>query len=121
MRGFSKSNLDELFLERGHLVRLAEVRRDAAELHVGPFQAMPGKRQKSPKLARKSRQEVGSSDVREKADSGFGHREDGLLGGDAVLPVNRETDAAAHRDPVDQSDVRNPESPDLLNKQVDQC
>ena len=86
---------------------------DAAELNVGPLQTVPGKRQKRSEFARKPREEVGPADVREKADPRFWHREDGLFGGDSVLAVNRETDAAAHRDPVDQGDVRNPESSNL--------
>ena len=86
---------------------------DAAELNVGPLQTVPGKRQKRSEFARKPREEVGPADVREKADPRFWHREDGLFCGDSVFAVNRETDAAAHRDPVDQGDVRNPESSNL--------
>ena len=108
-----KANLYELFLERGNLVRLAQVGGDAAELNVGPLQTVPGKRQKRSEFARKPREEVGPANVREKADSRFWHRKDGLFGGDSVLAVNRETDAAAHRDPVNQGDVRNPESSNL--------
>ena len=108
-----KANLYELFLERGNLIGLAQVGGDAAELNVGPLQTVPGKRQKRSEFARKPREEVGPADVREKADPRFWHREDGLFGGDSVLAVNRETDAAAHRDPVDQGDVRNPESSNL--------
>lgn len=87
--------------------------RYSPELHVLPFQPVAGQGEERPELAGQPREEEGAADVGEEAYAGLRHREDRLLGGDSELAVDREADAAAHRDAVDQGDVRDAEGADL--------
>ena len=52
-----------------------------------------------------ARQRVGRADVGEEADADLGHGEKVAIAGDAVAAVQRDADAAAHDDAVDERDV----------------
>src|ERR1700710_228553 len=68
--------------------------------------------------ARQARQEEARPYIRRKADGGFRHGEDRLLGDDAVGAVNGDAEAAAHADAVDQRYIRLGEGRDGRVEQI---
>ena len=72
---------------------------------VGRTDARAGEAEVEPGPALEPRQEVGRAHVGEEADPGLGHGEECALGHDAVGAVDRDPDAAAHDDAVDQRDI----------------
>ena len=60
----------------------------------------------------------GPPDVGEEADSRFWHGENGVFCCDAVFPVDRQSHPAAHRDPINEGNVRHRQSPDQVIEPV---
>jgi hypothetical protein len=79
---------------------------DAGGRDVCAFQAGAGEGEPGAEFAAEPRQEPAAADIREEADTGLRHGEDGAFGGDAVRSVDGETDAAAHGNAVDQGEDR---------------
>ena len=79
---------------------------DAGPVGLHAAQLGARERQVGAQAAVQARQEEAAADVREEADAGLGHGEDGPLGGDAQGRVHRQPHPAAHRDPVHVRDVR---------------
>ena len=73
---------------------------EAEIMAFGAVEPRAGQREELADPARQPRQIPAAADVGEQADRGFGHREAGMLGRDAVARGLRDADAAAHRDPV---------------------
>ena len=70
------------------------------------MQAGAGQTEIASDLAGAAIQKTRRPDIGEEADAGLRHREKCALGGDAVAAVDRYAGAAAHRDPVDDREIR---------------
>src|SRR5208337_5222640 len=82
------------------------MRREAEIISIGAAADPARKAKIKPYPPRHSRQKPRASDVRHKADPGFGHGEADVLARDPVRAVKAYSDAAAHREAVYQSHVR---------------
>ena len=56
-------------------------------------------------MPRQARQKIGRPDVGKKADADFRHGKDEIVAADAMRAMQRNADAAAHDDAVDQRDI----------------
>src|SRR5688572_8225790 len=81
------------------------MRGDAERGRVSRFDPLAGERAIGASLTRQPRQEPGRADVREEPDPDFRHREAETLAGDAMRAVDRDPNAAAHHDAIDDGDV----------------
>ena len=85
---------------RAHMMR-GRAGRDA----IGGSEPLAGQRQIRADLARHARQHPGRADIRKKPDADFRHGELISVAGDAMRAVDRNANAAAHDDAVDQRDI----------------
>src|SRR5271166_2475098 len=81
------------------------MRRDACGDRIGGIEPFSGKRAIGAELAGQARQEPRRSYIGKKADANLGHRESEPVARHAVRAVNRDADAAAHDDAVDQRHI----------------
>ena len=72
---------------------------------IGRIDPFAGERAPGAGLARQPRQKPGRADIREKSDPDLRHGEAEAVAGDPVRAMDREPDAAAHHDPVDDRDI----------------
>ena len=79
--------------------------RDARSDRVRRRQPLGGERAEGSGLARQAGQEPGGAHIREEADADLGHGELEPVARDPVRAVDRNADAAAHDDAVDQGDI----------------
>ena len=80
--------------------------RKAERNRVARLGAKPGQRKIDARMMGEPRQEVRSADVGKQADADLGHGEDEAFARDAMRRVDRDADAPAHHDAVDQRDDR---------------
>src|SRR6266852_1869508 len=79
--------------------------RDACGYPVGSIEPLSGKRAICAELARQTRQEPGRPNIGKEADADFGHGEPEPVARYAMRAVDRDADAAAHDDAVDQCHI----------------
>src|SRR6218665_1261467 len=73
---------------------------------VGRLQPFARERGISADLTRKTRQRVGAADIGKEADAHLGHRESISVARYAMRAVDRDADATAHHDAIDQRNIR---------------
>ena len=82
------------------------MRREAAIERVGRAEPRPGQSEIPPDMAGAQIQKARGADIGEQADPGLRHRQQRLLGRDPVGAVDRNPGPAAHRDAVDDREIR---------------
>lgn len=98
--------LDQLGPEIVHLGTVHEMRGDAGLDDVAALQPASGQAQHDAQVPVEPGQHVTAAHVAEQPDGRFRHGEQRPLSGHPVLTVHGYSDAAAHRDAVDQRHVR---------------
>ncbi len=86
--------------------------RDAALQAIAPANSVAGERKIIAEIIMEMRQEGASTDIREEADAGFGHRKKRVFGHDPVRTMYGNASAATHDNAVKQRDIWLWESPD---------
>jgi len=106
--------LDQL----GDPVTRHKVRGKAAIKRVGRPQPCAGQAEVAAYLPGATVEKPRGADIGKQPDRGLGHSEERTLGGDAIRTVNGNPGTAAHRDPVDDRDVRLGKAMDVANQLV---